>query len=90
MEKALKALFILKKQASAGQTHSLIYLAEETGVPETYYPLLRSLTPAFVTSRYPDVAGEIPYRLFGEEKVAGYINNSSELIKWAENQIRKQ
>lgn len=50
IEKALKAFFILKKGKSAGQTHSLIYLAKETGVPREFYSFLGSLTPEFITT----------------------------------------
>lgn len=89
IEKILKAYFIIKKGKSAGATHQLIYLAKETKVPKEFYDFLGSLTPEFITTRYPDVAGDAPYKLYHKEKVEIYLNKSSELIKWIKNQINK-
>ena len=90
IEKILKAYFAIKKGKSAGATHSLIYLAKETQVPKEFYDFLGSLTPEFITTRYPDVAGDAPYRLYHREKVEIYITKSSELIRWIKNQISKR
>ncbi len=90
VEKALKGLFISKKSKSPGQTHSLIYLANEVRAPRPYYDLLQSLTPEFVTTRYPDVVGEVPYKLYSKQKVAEYLKRAKELIAWAESQMQKQ
>jgi len=90
IEKILKAYFVVKKGKSAGTTHSLIYLAKETNVPKQFYDFLGSLTPEFITTRYPDVAGDAPYKLYHKDKVQVYLNKSTELIKWIKNQISKQ
>ncbi|MBI5804284.1 HEPN domain-containing protein [Candidatus Pacearchaeota archaeon] len=37
IEKMLKAFFVIKTRKSAGATHSLIYLAKETGVPKEFF-----------------------------------------------------
>lgn len=50
VEKALKSLYITKKRASPGRTHSLIYLATETEVPTQFHSFLRRLAPEFVTT----------------------------------------
>ncbi|MFB6246321.1 MAG: HEPN domain-containing protein [Candidatus Pacearchaeota archaeon] len=89
-EKALKALYIEKRAESPGQTHSLIYLAKETKVPKKYFQILSDLTPEFITTRYPDAAGETPYKLYHKDKVEKYINELEELLKWIENQVKKQ
>ena len=90
VEKALKALFILNLAKSPGPTHSLIYLAKELNLPKEYFVLLQELTPEFVTTRYPDVVGETPCKLYSKEKTAYYITKSKELLKWIENQINKR
>ncbi len=77
-EKALKGLFIFKKSKSPGNTHSLIYLAKEVSAPKNFYELLQSLTPEFVTTRYPDVVGEMPHKLYSAEKTLNYIAKTSE------------
>jgi len=88
VEKALKALFMQKLAKSPDQTHSLVYLAKGLGIPRSYYPLLQSLTPEFVMTRYPDVVGEAPYRLYSEKKVADYLKESKELLRWTEDLIK--
>jgi len=89
VEKFLKAFFIVKKGKSSGPTHSLIYLAKETGVPKDFYNFLGSLTPEFITTRYPDVAGDAPYKLYHKDKVSIYIAKAKELIEWLEEQMKK-
>ena len=64
-------------------------MRKEIKLPASFYNLLQNLTPEFVTTRYPDVAGEAPYRLYSKEKVSGYLIKSKELFLWIENQIKK-
>ena len=87
VEKALKALYIHKLSSSPGQTHSLIHLAKETKTPREFFELLQNLTPEFVTTRYPDVVGDVPYKLYGEKKTSDYVKGSRELIKWIKDRI---
>jgi len=90
VEKYLKAFFIIKNAKSPGPTHSLIYLAKETGIPKDFFNFLGDLSPEFITTRYPDISGEAPYKIYHYDKVKNYINKSKELIKWIDNQIKKQ
>ncbi len=89
VEKALKSLYILKFSKPAGPTHSLIYLAKELKLPLKYFSLLQDLTPEFITTRYPDIAGEAPYKLYNKEKAEEYVKRAKELLKWVEDQIKK-
>ncbi len=89
VEKALKALYILKLKKSAGTTHSLIHLASETNVPQKYFSFLRSLSPEFVISRYPDVSQELPYKLYDQEKIDYYLKNAKDLFTWLNTQIKE-
>ena len=90
VEKYLKAFFIIKNGRSPGPTHSLIYLAKETMIPKDFYNFLGDLSPEFITTRYPDIAGTAPYKLYYLDKVKSYLIKSKELIKWIESQIKKQ
>ena len=90
VEKALKATFIKKNGKSPGQTHSLIYLGTETKIPHSHFSTLQSLTSEFIMTRYPDVAGEAPYKLYNKEKVAEYITKAREILLWVQDQIYKQ
>jgi len=89
VEKSLKALFILKKSESPGKTHSLIFLAKKINVPKKYFDLLQNLTPEFITTRYPDIVGETPYKLYNKEKTSNYIKESKKLLKWIKKQIKE-
>ncbi len=88
VEKALKAIFIIKKQESPGSTHSLLYLAKEVHFPENLKPVLIELSPAYITTRYPDATGELPYKIFDKTKAEYFIKFLEVFFKWAENQIK--
>ena len=89
VEKALKGFFIIKKSKSAGPTHSLIFLASESGLPKSFYGFLGSLTPEFITTRYPDVAGDAPYKLYDAEKVKDYLTKTLGVLGWIKRHIKK-
>ncbi len=88
LEKGLKAYFIFKKNKSPDFTHSLIYLASETGVPKKFFSFLREITPAFVNTRYPDAAYGITSDLYDEEIASEYFEKTKEVIEWLRLKIR--
>lgn len=89
VEKGLKAVFIEKKNQTSGNTHSLIYLAAEVGLPQKLFSFLRGLTPAFVNTRYPDAAYGLPYTLYDKPMAEDALRNTREVLKWIESQIKK-
>lgn len=89
VEKALKALFMLKNRTSSGKTHSLIYLALETETPENFHSFLRRLAPEFVTTRYPDAGYGAPYEIYDEQIATETLEKSKEVIAWIKLQIKK-
>jgi HEPN domain-containing protein len=89
VEKALKALFLLRKKESAVTTHSLIFLGKEVGVPAEFYEFLRDLTKEYYFSRYPDAGEEVPFKSYNENEVENYLKQSEKLIRWAEQQLKK-
>ncbi|MDI6738314.1 MAG: HEPN domain-containing protein [Nanoarchaeota archaeon] len=89
VEKALKALFIEKKNETSGMTHSLVYLASEVGLPKKFFSFLRGLTPAFVNTRYPDAAYGLPYTLYDKPMAENTLSATREVLKWIESQIKK-
>jgi len=88
-EKSLKSLFIEKNKTTPGTTHSLMFLAKNTKVPEKFYDFLKRLTPEFVNTRYPDAAYETPGKIYSETISQNYINKTEELLKWIKLQIKK-
>ena len=87
VEKGLKALYIEKRRASPGTTHSLIYLASEVDMPDDFFSFLRQLTPVFVTTRDPDAAYGVPYELYDRTIAGEILDKSSEVIEWIASRI---
>lgn len=86
VEKALKALFIETKKETI-QTHSLVYLGRELNLPKDLIKILRDLTPDFVISRYPDIAGEVPYELYDEDIAKEKIDGAAKVIEWVKKNL---
>jgi HEPN domain-containing protein len=89
VEKALKAYYLFKVKKSFSPTHSLVYLATESGVPKKYFRFLKELTPEFVVSRYPDSSAEVPYKYYNKELLDGYFKDAKEVIEWIHSQIKR-
>lgn len=89
VEKALKALYIVKRKESSGTTHSLTFLGREVGVPQEFNYLLRDLTKEYYLSRYPDATEDVPYKFYNSEEVKKYLIGTEKVIKWVESQLEK-
>jgi HEPN domain-containing protein len=89
VEKALKAYFLFRNKKPPETTHSLIYLAKETGVPALHYRFLKELTPEFIMSRYPDASGELPYQIYDKGLLEDYLKKSEEVLNWIRSQMLK-
>ena len=87
-EKALKALSILKfKEYPKG--HSIIYLAQRSGVPESMMSGIRDLNPEYLSTRYPDMAVGIPAELY-DDKIAGrHLRTAQEVLEWVTEQMQE-
>ncbi len=88
VEKALKALFLHEKKGEMPQSHSLIYLATNTPIPQKYYSFLKELTPKFVHNHYPDAYVDLPSRIHVTENTVGLIVRSKEVLEWIERKLR--
>lgn len=89
VEKAFKALYILKKKDMPDKTHNLLVLAKIVGFPKQKFGLLRSLNPAFVTTRYPDAANGIPAEIFDREIAEDHLNKAEEVMNWIQKMLKK-
>ncbi len=88
VEKALKALYIHKFREST-QTHSLVFLGKAVGIPDEFLGILRDLTPDFVISRYPDVAGEVPYEIYDDGIARRKLENAKKVVEWVKRELQK-
>jgi len=88
-EKALKALFIVKKKESPGATHSLTFLGRELNIPKEYWNLLRDLTKEYYLSRYPDASEDVPFKMYTKEDAERCLHQCEKLIQWVKLQLKK-
>lgn len=88
VEKALKALFILKFQKAAPKTHDLTSLCDEIKVPERIRIIAENLTPTYTFSRYPDIAQTIPARFYSKSQASYLLNLAKEALKWLRKELK--
>ncbi len=88
VEKILKALF-MKRNRRGRAGHSVIYIAKELQVPEDIFSDIKKISPEYLISRYPDIAGVAPVDFYNEETVLDYIRIAEGVLKWAKKQILK-
>jgi HEPN domain-containing protein len=82
-EFALKALQI-HQSARFTRTHDLRTLAETVAAPPTVVKLAALVTPAYVSARYPDVAGPRITR----RRAESYMDATRRMVRWARRQMR--
>ena len=86
-EKALKALWIVRKRELAPKTHDLTQLAAGLGMPKDYQTRLLLLNPAFINSRYPDAANGVPSRMYNGEIVGNLLQHAQEIMDWCGKEL---
>lgn len=82
LEKGLKAYIMLSNKLSTKELtfHSLIKLARMIKAPNKFYLFLRSISPEYYISRYPDASEETPYKLYTEEDTKSILENSKDVM----------
>jgi HEPN domain-containing protein len=66
------------------RSHDLLALAEGLGAPEG----VREASRPFTLSRYPDVAGTLPARLYGKAQGEARLEAAKEVLSWVEASLR--
>jgi len=86
-EKALKALWIVKKAELAPRTHNLVMLAREFGGDESLVEAAAELTPEYVLTRYvtPEVA--LPDELYSEQSARLHLAAAQAIRDWVASQV---
>ena len=90
VEKSLKAVFLIVKNVHPSPSHSLIYLASEIDLDKKYFQFLRELTPAYINTRYPDIADALPSEIYDEVKAADLFKKAKEILLWLEKKYQKK
>ncbi len=87
VEKALKAVILLRTKEKKVEGHSLVHLGNLAGVPQAFFSGLKKLSPQYFLSRYPDVTEEVPYELYDENLAEEFLNIAHEVLQWIKKQL---
>ncbi len=90
VEKALKALWIVRFKELSPKSHDLTQLGEGLGAPDALRRALRELNPLFVTTRYPDAANGAPSRMFDEEIAQKRLRDAEEVMAWCRSELGRE
>src|SRR3989344_6798293 len=88
IEKLLKA-YILIKGKSPENIHALLKLGKMAEIPVQFNNFLKNLSSEYYISRYPDVSGEVPYKLYEKEEVETTLKETEEFVKWIKQKIER-
>ena len=87
-EKALKALCLFKLKTYP-KGYSIIFLAQEVGVPDDMTSGIRDLNPEYMSTRYPDIAVGVPAELYDDKIAARHFKTAQEVLGWVREQIQE-
>ena len=89
VEKALKALFLLKfRETPSG--HSILLLAKKLNVPKELIPGIKELNTEYLTTRYPDIAQGPPFELYDKNIASRHRELAKKVIKWVKSKINQK
>lgn len=89
VEKALKALYINRKNTAFMKSHNLMEFGRALKVPPPHLTFLAKLSPEYILSRYPDASYGVPAERYTEEIVQEYLTQGEKVIEWAKSQIKE-
>ncbi|MFN4179027.1 MAG: HEPN domain-containing protein [Armatimonadota bacterium] len=86
-EKFLKALYIVRFQATPPRTHDLTRLAVALDAPANLVSIGKPLTEDYFRARYPDLAGAVPYEVFDAQIAQERIQQAEQILEWVRQQL---
>jgi len=87
VEKALKALWMVRKRELAPKTHSLIELGGALSALASHETALRRLNPQYVVTRYPDAANGSPPENYNRELASVLLQDAEEVMAWCRSEL---
>jgi HEPN domain-containing protein len=87
VEKALKAVLLLRTRRCPPRLHALEQLLDEAGGPQEFRPELVRLTQDCLLTRYPDVEPVEPSRRYDREDAERGLKAAKELLTWAGGEV---
>ena len=89
IEKAFKALWIIRHEEMPPKTHDVTDLGSKLGVPSEFASVLRELNPLFVTTTNPDASNGEPAAMFDEHIARERLNEAEQVMAWYREQVDK-
>ena len=89
VEKALNAVVIHVKREMPPKTHNLAELGESLDIPRRLKGFLMELTPEYVVTRYPDVAGGPIASLYDGNMSRRAMLKTTEVLEWAKGCLKE-
>jgi len=89
IEKLLKALIMHLKGSIPSRSHNLKMLLEETGLstPDRIETTLMKLSPHYILSRYPNVAGGPPETIYNLTIAQEFMGETKEVREWLKGKL---
>ncbi|MFH0701364.1 MAG: HEPN domain-containing protein [Candidatus Woesearchaeota archaeon] len=87
-EKALKAVYIYQNNKLAPKIHDLTELCRQTKTPEEIILIASRITSAYIFSRYPGAAPEIPSKFYNSVLAQEYLDKTKIILKWTKKQLK--
>ena len=88
-EKALKAVYIEKKKLMPQKIHSLTELGKQVSIPSELATMLIHLKKEYMMSRYPDISGDAPYKLYDQKDAERNLDYARKIIKWVRSKLNR-
>lgn len=89
-EKMLKALYMTVKQMEAPKTHVLPMLATAVGAPDEVLAVVGTLAEDYLTSRYPDTVGGVPYEQYESVDAQRRLEAVGTVARWVLGELSRQ
>jgi len=83
IEKALKGIWSLKKQAVPPKSHNLVFFIEGTGllIPHEYLDFIYSLSQASIPIRYPETLAVLK-KAYSRQDVLEILKKTEGVLRW--------
>jgi HEPN domain-containing protein len=88
LEKALKAYILFFKKESPF-IHSLVKLGRIADIPKKFEASLKNISPKYYATRYADVSGDVPYKLYNKEDNLKILEETKEVLTWINIQMKE-
>jgi len=90
VEKLLKALIIYKKKEFPPRIHNIKMLYENTGIEQNdcIDTILLKLSPHYMLSRYPDVAGGPSHSMYNKCMAEELYKDTKKVLQWLKQKLQ--